>query len=86
MMELSPEEIQETSKEGVWRKREAAVDMGGEQNTLTRSRLRLHLPLRQPRSSMDDQPRLSQLIQIFLPKQGSDPIALDPTRRQPRAR
>ena len=44
-MELSPEEIQETSKEGVWRKREAAVDMSGEQNTLTRSRLWLRFPL-----------------------------------------
>ena len=44
-MELSPEEIQETSKEGVWRKREATIDMGGEQNTLTQSRLRLRLPL-----------------------------------------
>ena len=44
-MELSPEEIQETSKEGVWRKRETAADMGGKQNTLTRSRLRLRFPL-----------------------------------------
>ena len=55
-MELSPEEIQETSKEGVWRKREAAVDMSGEQNTLTRSPLRLRFPLRQPRRLVDDQP------------------------------
>ena len=45
-MELSPEEIQETSKEGVWRKREAAVDMSGEQDTLTQSRLWLRFPLR----------------------------------------
>ena len=55
-MELSPEEIQETSKEGVWRKRETTVDMSGEQNTLTRSRLSLSFPLRQPRRLMDDQP------------------------------
>ena len=81
MMELSPEEIQETSKEGVWRKRETAVDMGGEQNTLTRPRLRLRLPLRQPRSPIGDQSGLSQLLQIFWPERGSDPIALDPTRR-----
>ena len=46
MMELGPKEIQETPKEGVWRKREAAVDMGGEQNALTRSRLRFRFPLR----------------------------------------
>ena len=56
MMELSPEEIQETSKEGVWRKRETAVDMGGKQNTLTRLRLWLRFPLWQPRRLMDDQP------------------------------
>ena len=56
MMELSPEEIQETSKEGVWRKRETAVDMSGKQNTLTRSRLWLRFPLRKPRGLMDDQP------------------------------
>ena len=55
-MELGPKEIQETLKEGVWRKREAAVDMSGEQNTLTRSRLWLRFPLRQPRGPMDDQP------------------------------
>ena len=30
MMELGPKEIQETPKEGVWRKQEATVDMGGE--------------------------------------------------------
>ena len=46
MMELSPEEIQETSKEGEWRKRETAVDMGGKQNTLTWLRLWLRFPLR----------------------------------------
>ena len=55
-MELSPEEIQETSKEGVWRKRETVVDMSGKQNTLTRLRLWLRFPLRQPRGPMDDQP------------------------------
>ena len=82
-MELGPKEIQETPEKRVRRKRETAVDMGGEQNTLTRPRLRLRLPLRQPRSFVDDQPGLGQLVQIFLPKQGSDPIALDPTRRQP---
>ena len=56
MMKLGPKEIQETPKEGVWRKREAAVDMSGEQNTLTRSRLWLRFPLRQPRRLMDDHP------------------------------
>ena len=55
-MELSPEEIQETSKEGVWRKQEATVNVGGEQNALTRSRLRFRFPLRQPRRLVDDQP------------------------------
>ena len=44
MVELGTKEIQETSKEGVWWKREAAIDMGGKQNTLTRSRLRLCFP------------------------------------------
>ena len=67
-MELGLEEIQETPEKRVRGKGETAVDMGGEQNTLTRSRLRLRLPLRQPRSSMDVQPGLGQLIQMFLPK------------------
>ena len=61
-MVLGPEEIQETLEKRVRRKRETAVDMSGEQNTLTRPRLRLHLPLRQPRSFVDGQPGLSQLI------------------------
>ena len=43
-MELSAEEVQETPEKGVQRKREASVDMGGEQNTLTRSRLWLCFP------------------------------------------
>ena len=43
-MELGPKEIQETSKEGMRRKREDAVDMSREQNALTRSRLRLRFP------------------------------------------
>ena len=56
MVELGTKEIQETSKEGVWWKREAADDMSGEQNTLTRSRLWLCFPPRQTRRLMDDQP------------------------------
>ena len=34
------------------------VDVGGEQYTLTQSRLRLHLPLRQPCCTLGDQPGL----------------------------
>ena len=79
-MELGTKKVQETPEKRVWGKGETAVDMGGEQNALTRSRLRLRLPLRQPGSFVDDQPGLGQLVQIFLPKRGSDPIALDPTR------
>ena len=55
-MELGPKEIQETPKEGVWRKREAAINMGGKQNALTWLRLQFHFPLRQPHRLMDDQP------------------------------
>ena len=42
-MELCPEEVQKPSEERVRRKREALVDMSGEQDTLTRTRLRLSL-------------------------------------------
>ena len=66
-MELGTEEVQEAPEEGVWRKREAPVDVGGEQYTLTRSRLRLHLPLRQPCRTLGYQSGLHQLIQIFFP-------------------
>ena len=58
MVELGTEEVQETPEEGVRRKRVAPFDMGGEQYTLTRSRLRLHLPLRQPCCTLGDQPGL----------------------------
>ena len=46
MVELSTEEIQESLEEGVRRERKTPVDVGGEQYALTRSRLRLCLPLR----------------------------------------
>ena len=61
-MELGTEEVQEAPEEGVRRKREAPVDVGGEHYTLTRLRLRLHLPLRQPCRTLGDQPGLHQLI------------------------
>ena len=54
VMELGSKEVQETSEKRVRRKRETMVDMGGEQNALTRSRLRLHLPLRQPCNAIGD--------------------------------
>ena len=54
MVEVNTEEIQESPEEGVRRKRKTPVDVGSEQYTLTRSRLRLHLPLRQPRRSLGD--------------------------------
>ena len=60
MVELGTEEVQEAPEEGVRRKRKSPVNMGGEQYTLTRSRLRLHLPLRQPRRSLGDQSGLLQ--------------------------
>ena len=41
MVELGTEEVQETPEEGVRRKREAPVDVGGEQYTLTRSMLEI---------------------------------------------
>ena len=86
MMELGTEEIQDAPEEGARRKREAPIDVGGEQYTLTWSRLRLHLPLGQPCCTLGDQPGLHQLIQIFLSKRRPDPIALDPAWRQPQAR
>ena len=86
MVELGTEEVQETPEEGVRTKREAPVDVGGEQYTLTRSRLRLHLPLRQPCRTLGNQPGLHQLVQIFLPERRPDPIALDLARLQHRAR
>ena len=86
MVELSTEEVQEAPEEGVRRERKTPVDMGGEQYTLTRSRLWLRLTLRQACSTLGDQPGLRQLIQIFLPERRPDPIALDPAWRQPHAR
>ena len=68
MVELGTEEVQEAPEEGVRRERKTPVDVGGEQYTLTWSRLRLHLPFRQPCHSLGDQSRLRQLVQIFLPK------------------
>ena len=56
MMELGPEEIQETPEKRMRRKRETTVDMGGEQNALAQSGLRFRLPLRQPGSLVDNQP------------------------------
>ena len=67
-MELGTEEVQEAPEERVQRTREALINVGGEQYTLTRSRLWLHLPLRQPRCTLGDQPGLCKLIQIFLPE------------------
>ena len=46
MVELSTKKLQKPPEERVRGKRKAAVDVGGEQNALTRLRLRAHLPLR----------------------------------------
>ena len=86
MVELGTEEVQEAPEEGVRREQKTLVDVGGEEYTLTRSRLRLRLPLRQPCSTLGDQPGLRQLIHIFLPERRPDPIALDLAWWQPRAR
>ena len=43
-MELSTKKVQEPPEERMWRKHKTAVDVGGEQNALTRSRLGTHLP------------------------------------------
>ena len=56
MVELSTKKVQEPPEESMRRKRKTAVDVGGEQNALTRSRLGTHLPLRQPCRSLRDYP------------------------------
>ena len=48
-MELSPKEVQKSTKERMGRRREPAVDMSGEENTLTLQRPRLGLVPREPR-------------------------------------
>ena len=55
-MELGTKKVYEAPKERMWWKREIAVDMGGEQDTLTRLRLRLRFPPRQAHGLLDDQP------------------------------
>ena len=44
MVKLGSKEVHKTPEKGVRRKRKTTVDVGGEQDTLIRSRLRLHLP------------------------------------------
>lgn len=78
-MELSTEKVQETPEKRMRREREATINMGSKQDTLTRPRLRLRLPLRQSHGPGNDQTGGGQLFQILLPEQRSDPIALDPT-------
>lgn len=65
-MELCPGEVQKPTEERVWRKREAPVDMCGNQYTLARSRLWLPLSLRQPRRPLCNQPGLLRVGQILL--------------------
>ena len=66
MVELGAKKLQEPPEERMRRKRKTLVDVGGKQYALTRSRMRLRLPLRQPSCTLGDQPELRQLIQIFL--------------------
>ena len=82
VMELSSEKFQEAPKKRMRRKGETMVDVGSKEDALTRPRLGLHLPLRQPRRSGNNQTGVSQLLQILWPERRSDPIGLDPTRWQ----
>ena len=81
-MELSPEEVQKTTKERVGRQRKPAVDMSGEENALTLLRPRLSLVPREPRRFVGDQSPLNEIIDIILVDRRADPVALDLARRQ----
>jgi len=49
VVELCPKEVQKSPKERVGRQRKPAVNMGGQEDTLTLMRLRLPLLAREPR-------------------------------------
>ena len=81
-MKLSPEEVQKAMKERMGRQRKPAVDMGGEENTLTLPRLWLGLVPWKPPRTVGNQTSFNQILQKLLLDRGSNPVALDSARRQ----
>lgn len=82
MVKLGSKKVQETSEKRMGRQGETAVDMSGEEDALTLLQLRLEFVPRQPPRSRSNQAPRSQIIQIFLPDCGPDPVPLDLARRQ----
>ena len=82
MVELSPEEVQETMKERVGRQRKPAVNMSGEDNALTLLRPWLILVPQELCRFVGDQSPLKQIINVILADRQADPFTLDPARRQ----
>ena len=80
-MELSPKEVQKAPKERMERQRKPAIDVGGEENTLTLPWLWLGLVPREPRRFVGDQSPLHQVVEVVLADRRADPIALDLARR-----
>ena len=82
-MELRPEVIHNTSKEGVGRQGEAPIHVVEQQDTLSLLRCRLRLALRrQPPRLVGNHALLHQLQQVVRRHRGGEEIPLDPTRRQ----
>ena len=81
VMKLCSKEVQEASEERMGRQRKTAVNMGGEQNTLTLLWSRLGLVLREPHRSMGNQSPLDQIVDVVLPDCRPNTIALDPAER-----
>ena len=75
MVELSPEEVQETMKERVGRQRKPAVDMSGEEDALTLLRLWLGLVPREPHRLVRDQSPLNQVVNVILADCRADPVS-----------
>src|SRR3954467_10753178 len=78
VVELRSEEIQETPEKGMRRQRKPAIDMGGEEHTLTMKRLGLASPPREARSFRRDASSLNHIVKIFLPQHRRHPVALHP--------
>src|SRR4051812_46544600 len=82
MMELRSEEVQKAPEKRMRRQRKTTINMGGEEDALTITRLRFDFSPWETRSFVKNDSFLDHVVKIFLPNHRWHPVALDPALGQ----